>query len=339
MNSVRLRPSGRLSFGFSKKDAKLHRLPKRSLAQRMRDESIGIAGASRVDPEAIERAARMDLSNLSNLRKTSGRVRAKRGLKGMTGHGRLLVKDAAFWLQKEYGKGRLAFWTVTIPPECLNASLIGDWSKVVKSVREKLSYHLKKHGLPTYIVGVTEIQPKRYLKYKEVPPLHMHIVYVAGFKEYVPLIQKEILAKLWADTVTEYSFIECRQDTVSNVQFIRKDVVGYLGKYMSKGFYDMDGLDVNLCPSSWYFCTKPLKDIVKGLIVKYSGEWVNELYQYFRNNKQMFSFTKAVEMNIGDDKYIKVGWYGELKGERNRDEAWNMIVTFARMHEIPLTLN
>lgn len=338
MNSVRLRPSGRLSFGFSKKGYKLHRLPKRSLAQRFRDESIGVVGAYVIDPEGIERVADMDLSNLSNLRKLSGRVRAKRGLKGMTGHGRLLVKDAAYWLQKEYGKARLAFWTVTIPPENLNEQLIGNWAGVVKSVREKLSYHLEKNELPPYIVGVTEIQPKRYVKNHDVPPLHLHIVYVAAKQDYVPLIHKDTLSKLWADTIATLSGVSCRQDTVSSVQFIRKDVVGYLGKYMSKGFYDMEGLDKKLCPPSWYFCTKPLKDIVKGLIVYHSGEWVNELYEYFRSNGELFGFTKAVTIFIDTDKEIKVGWYGELKGEQERNHAWNMIVNFARLNKPELAV-
>jgi len=338
MNSVRLRPSGRLSFGFSKKGYKLHRLPKRSLAQRMRDESIGIVGASTVDPEGIQRAATMDLSNLSNLRKTSERDRAKRGLRGMTGHGRLLVKDAAFWLQKEYGKERLAFWTVTIPPECLNVALITSWSKVVESVRKKLSYHLAKHSLPDFIVGVTEIQPKRYVQNRDIPPLHLHIVYVASHKPYVPLISKETLSKLWSDTVTTLSGVDCREDTVSSVQFIKKDVVGYLGKYMSKGFYDTEGLDTSLCPSSWYFATQSIKLIVKGLIVYHTGEWVNELYEYFRSHGSMFGFRKAVEIHIGNEQYIKVGWYGELKGEHERNHADELIREFARMHKPELVL-
>jgi len=325
MNSITLRPSGRLSFGFTKKDYKPRRAPRISLAQRMRNESIGVVGVENLFPGELERIAAMDLSNLSNSEKPQKTPRAKRGLRGMTGHGRLMVKDAAYWLQHEYGKERLAFWTVTIPPECLNEQLIGNWSKVVESTRKKLTYHLKKHGLPDFIVGVTEIQPKRFIETRSVPPLHLHIVFVAAHRPYVPCVHKETLASLWADTVALMSGIPCRSDTVSSVQFIKKDVVGYLGKYMSKGFYDMEGLDKNLCPSSWYFCTSNLRAIVKGLIVKHSGEWVNELYQYFRKHKDMFGFTKRVEIPIGNEQKIIVGWYGELKREQQITDAWDII--------------
>lgn len=281
----------------------------------MRDESIGIVGASVIDPEGIERASTMDLSSLSNSRKLTGRVRAKRGSKGITGHGRALVKDAAYWLQKEYGKERLAFWTVTVPPACLNEELIKNWSKVVKNLKEKLTYHLEKNGLPNHVIGVTEIQTKRYGEGETLPPLHLHIVYVAALQKYVPLLSKSLLANLWGDCLDTYSGVVARRDTISCVQFVRKDVGAYLGKYMSKGFQGAEGVPSGLCPPSWYFASKTIRDIVKGLIVKYSGEWVNELYQYFRNNTDLFKFTKAVEIEIGDGYKIKVGWYGDLKDD------------------------
>lgn len=304
----------------------------------MREESIGVVGAAKVYPEEILILSQLDLSNLSNLRKPSDRVRSKRGLKGITGYGRQTVKDAAYWLQQEYGKARLAFWTVTIPPECLNENLIRNWSKVVKNTQEKLIYHLKSHKLPLFIVGVTEVQPKRYVKARSIPPLHLHIVFVAGHKPYAPLIPKEVLSKMWADTVSHYSGEVCRHDTVSSVQFIKKDVVGYLGKYMSKGFQDMEGLDKSLCPPTWYFCNRPLKDIVKGLIIYHSGEWVNELYEYFRREYKLFSFTKAVEIFIDEKEKIKVGWYGELKGEQEREYTRELISAFASQHKILVTL-
>jgi hypothetical protein len=304
----------------------------------MRNESIGIVGVENLFPGELERIGAMDLSNLSNSTKSSKVPRARRGLKGITGHGRLMVKDSAYWLQHEYGKERLAFWTVTIPPDCLNEDLISQWSKVVDNTLKKLKYHLSENGLPDYVVGVTEVQPKRYLKNRGVPPLHLHIVFVAGHQKYKPLLHKDLLAKLWSDTVENFSGIPCPTDSVSSVQFIKKDVVGYLGKYMSKGFYQMDGLDPKLCPTSWYFCTSSLRGIVKGLIVKHSGEWVNELYQYFRKHKDMFGFTKKVEIPIGDEKVITVGWYGELKGEQQITDAWDIIRTVANTMKLPITL-
>jgi hypothetical protein len=338
MNTFTLRPSGRLSFGESKKTYKFQPAPRRSPGQRMRDESIGVIGASDFADLIGKPLASMDLSNLSNSIKTLEPAPAKRGLKGITGYGRQIVKDSAFWLQKEHGKERLAFWTVTIPPENLNESLIGQWSRVVDNTLQKLTYHLKKHDLPTFIVGVTEIQPKRYEREKGVPPLHLHIVFVAAHKPYQPCISKDTLAKLWADTIENFSGVHCRLDSVSSVQFVKKDVVGYLGKYMSKGFYQMDGLDLNLIPSSWYFCTKLLKSVVKSLVVKTSGEWVNDLYQYLRYQDALFNFAKPVKLRFADGGEIITGWYGELKGDKEYEHVWDLARNLRDTLELPVTV-
>jgi hypothetical protein len=304
----------------------------------MRDESIGVIGASEFADLSGKPLASMDLSNLSNSRKTLEPAPAKRGLKGITGYGRQIVKDSAFWLQKEYGKERIAFWTVTIPEENLNKQLISQWSRVVDNTLQKLTYHLEKHGLPTFIVGVTEVQPKRFKDNPEIPPLHLHIVFVAGLQRYEPLIHKETLAKMWADTVTRYSGVECRRDTCSSVQFVKKDVVGYLGKYMSKGFYNVEGLDTSLIPSSWYFCTKLLKSVVKALVVKVSGEWVNDLYQYLRYNEALFNFAKPVKLRFADGGEIITGWYGDLKGDKEYEHVWDLVKNLRDTFELPITL-
>jgi len=302
------------------------------------EESIAAIGASDYADLIEKPLASMDLSNLSNSEKIpESKPRAKRGLKGITGYGRILVKDAAHWLQEEYGKSRLAFWTVTIPPDCLTEELISQWSGVVDLLRRKLTYHLEKHDLPNFIVGVTEVQPGRWERDGGIPPLHLHILFVAGHKPFVPLLSKGLLAKIWGATLENFSGKTPNLDTLSNVSFIRKDAVGYLGKYMSKGGSSTSALPARLVPSSWYFCSQLLRRVVKALITKYSGEWVNDLYEYFRVSTQMFNFTKAVEIEFGDGHKIKVGWYGDLKRD-SFDTAWETIRAVSESCKLPVSL-
>jgi hypothetical protein len=338
MNTITLHPSGRLSFGEVRKNFKPRFVPAFSTRRKMMEESISAIGASAYADLVGKPLASMDLSNLSNSEKISQpKTRAKRGSKGMTGYGRLLVKDAAYWLQAEYGKERLAFWTVTIPPDCLTEELVSQWSRVTDLLRRKLIYHLEKHDLPKFIVGVTEVQPERWKRDEGVPPLHLHILFVAGHKPFVPLLSKTLLAKIWGATLENFSGKAPNLDTISNVSFIRKDAVGYLGKYMSKGGSKDAPLPPHLVPSSWYFCTNDLRVVVKALTTKHSGEWVNELYQYFRVNTYMFRFTKAVEIEFGDGHKLKVGWYGDLKPECF-DTAWETIRDTASTFKAIVTL-
>lgn len=339
MNTITIHPSGRLSFGEVRKNFKPKFTPKLTLAQRQRQESIGVIGVTEYAEMSGKPLSSMDLSNLSNSQKSlESPRRAKRGSGGLTGHGRMLVKNAAYWLQREYGKECLAFWTVTVPPENLNELLIESWSQVVRLLKEKLIYHLEKNGLPKFIVGVSEIQSKRWMSEGGLPPLHLHIVFVAAKRPYVPILGKELLAKLWGDTLENFSGVKARVDSISNVQFVRKDVVGYIGKYMSKGVGTGAELPPRLVPASWYFCTQDLRMVVKALIVKHSGEWVNDLYEFFRRNQDMFRFTKEVILEFGDGGKIKVGWYGDLR-EDAFDTAYQITKDMFQIHRLDESLS
>lgn len=325
MNTVTLRPHGRLSFGFARKEYKTPYVPKLSKERKMFLDSVRVLSQEGVD-RFPDLGSEMGSSNLSNSEKIpDANRRAKRGSRGMTTHGQLLVKDAAYWLQREYGKERLSFWTLTIPPECHNASMVQAWSEAVRLVVKKLVYHLEKNGLPKYVVGVTEIQPRRSERGCALPPLHLHIVFVGSKTKYVPLLGTKILDKIWVDVLENFSHIPTKGEACSSIQYVRKSVSGYLGKYMSKGSdEDLERYGDTL-PSSWYFCTKDLRDIVRALIVKASGEWVNEIFLEYEWNDTDTRFYRQVRKLAEDGTEMYIGWYGELKGENEYLECYQAI--------------
>lgn len=339
MNIVTLHPTGRVTFGRVRNSYKLHKLPLCSKHQRMRDESIGVIGAARF-AEWIGKPLSMDLTSVSISEKTLEPLpRGKRGFKGMTSRGRQLVANAATVLQEQYGKGKLSFWTLTVPDECLTHSLISDWSRIVELVRKKLLYHLGKAELPKLFVGVTEVQQKRWESSARALPLHLHILFVTAKRDYQPLIGKKLLAKIWRDALRTVGGRETEAQYASRAEFIKKSAARYLSKYMSKGGMALDWVPRNQVPSSWYFMSAGLRLAVKKSIVKASGLWVGEMFEFVRSESELFRWSHAIFLPSGAYGQIMVGWVAEcldnlthklLKDmiEGMRDN-WNQELSFA----------
>lgn len=325
MNTVTLHPTGRITFGRVRKDHKLHKLPLCSRHQRMRDESIGVIGAARF-AEWIGKPLSMDLTSVSISEKTlEVAARRKRGSKGMTSRGRQLVANAATVLQEQYGKGKLSFWTLTIPDECLTHTLVSGWSRMVELVRKKLLYHLSKVGLPMLFVGVTEVQQKRWESSARALPLHLHILFVTAKQNYKPLIGKSLLAKIWRDALKTVGGKETDAQYASRAEFIKKSAARYLSKYMSKGGMALDWVPSNQVPSSWYFMSAGLRVAVKRSIVKASGLWVGEIFEFVRSESDMFRWSHAIFLESGAYGQIMVGWVAECLNDLTRKMLKDMI--------------
>lgn len=311
MNTVTLHPTGRVTFGRVRKDYKLHRTPLCSKHQRMRDESIGVIGAARF-AEWIGKPLSMDLTSVVNSEKTPELApKKRRGSKGMTSKGRQLVANAATVLQEKYGKGKLSFWTLTIPDECLTQDLIVGWSRAVELVRKKLLYHLEKVGLPKLFVGVTEVQQKRWKSGARALPLHLHILFVTAKKDYEPLIGKKLLAKIWRDALKTVGGRKTDAQYASRADFVKKSAARYLSKYMSKGGEALDQAPSDQVPSTWYFMTAGLRVAVKRSIVKASGAWVREVFEFVRSQSDIFRWSHAIFLESGAYGQIMVGWVAE----------------------------
>lgn len=195
-----------------------------------------------------------------------------RGQKGITSRGRNRVMDAITLLEKTYGKDRLSFVTLTVPPKFLNR-VVRVWSRAIDLMKRSLSNKLKASDLPIEIVGVYEIQKKRFDREGGVP-LHAHLVMVGRKKKGTWFISPKSITKLWfrscrtavkslgynslenennnanGNTNTNangnaYSNVN-RNEIVSdwnigewnastNVQRVRKSAARYLSKYVTKG--------------------------------------------------------------------------------------------------------
>ena len=112
--------------------------------------------------ESSESAHHLDSSRLPNSH------RARRGLKGISKSGARMVRNAAA-LMEDYWKGDLSFLTLTLPgvdQEELKGHA-RDWARITKVFYQRLKRLLERRGLPSFYVGVSEVQPTRAAKRNE----------------------------------------------------------------------------------------------------------------------------------------------------------------------------
>jgi hypothetical protein len=142
----------------------------------------------------------------------------------------------------------------------------GQWSEVVRQTRQNLSRLQESKGLDTDVVGVIEIQEKRFDRTGEPVP-HLHIV----------LQGKASIRSHWASSPHEYE--DCYRRAIEavagepidmraacNTQGVRKSVVNYLGKYVSKGVKSLGKIRESCgsfpLPKAWHTISRRLKQAV-----------------------------------------------------------------------------
>jgi hypothetical protein len=187
----------------------------------------------------------------NNLSESSSPERpAVYGLRGITSHGKKMLKSGCRLLEDLHGKQRLAFLTVTLPdalgglPTEKLKIVHESWSSVVKNFLKALSRDLENLGADKRIVCSSEIQEKRFAS-SGIPALHLHLVFHAwdGVSRHpdnkrafylsvsrIRLLWSRVISNLLAVDTSTLNF-----NASVNIQTIRKSASGYLGKYISKG--------------------------------------------------------------------------------------------------------
>ena len=253
--------------------------------------------------------------------------RAKRGAKGITRLGARTVRNAAFLLEKKYGKDVLGFYTFTLPRVNATAEYrVGlEWAEIQRQFLQAVKRLLSAAGLPGGYVGCTEIQMGRYEKYGGMP-LHLHLVLVGRKPGKGWAIHSDQWRSLWRRAVCnrvpelEGASWAASVDTVR----VKKSAEGYLGKYMSKGVADVGpmladdpGLSEFL-PSSWWCCSTKLKRAVGRRIVGGYRSAQNISRDIFKGDTRI-EFSRLIEVELEMGRKIPVAIIGKLSPEgRNR---------------------
>lgn len=263
----------------------------------------------------------MDLTNVSNS------PRAKRGQNGISRHGKLMVRNACFLMERANALDTVTFLTTTLPPMTLdrNRYLVENWAQVVKFFVKKLGRKLQSEGLKGEIVGVTEVQEGRLSANADFIGLHLHLLFV-GRRNYGHwAVSTSEVEQYWREAIGSVSKKTAEESDFSrstNMQRLKKSGAAYIGKYLSKGVSVVRAIriknpDITL-PTCWYTCTLSLREKVQKLQVrgdkaaKQIQEWID------RGKTEYFTNIMSVTITTEEGREICIGWAGKLS-EKGRN--------------------
>lgn len=265
---------------------------------------------------------RLGLSHPRNFDKKMT-TQAQRGLKGITSLGKRRVRNAAYMLTRENGKHRLTFATVTLP------ALTGDqmsrvhkeWHRCIDFYRREVRRVLVSAGLTGEIVGVTEVQEKRYAT-SGLPILHAHFVFCGASR-----------SGGWALCPTRHDFIWKKSiehvlgesigslPAACQLKSVTASAEAYLGKYMSKGAKAVQGVLRNgfgaWLPKQWWNCSRSLSKRMDAAIASFesgSGWLVNRAAD---PDCDLFCFFNEIVVEKPDGASLHMGYFGRLTPKAN----------------------
>lgn len=245
------------------------------------------------------------------------------GQKGITSKGARTVRNAAFILQREAGRRRLTFSTVTLPSLSENdlLTLNDQWNKLIELYRLGMSRLLRKKGLSGEIVGVSEIQEKRYAR-SGLPMLHAHFVFVGCAKPGQWAVSPKAHDRIWKRAICATLGRDVSVGkSCCNLQCVKKDAAGYLGKYLSKGGKVIeeikeDGFEWWL-PRQWWNCSRSLSARVKQQTRRiFPDKFVELLLDLCESgDRRVWEYSRGVILSFSDGKTVAMATYGRLSSE------------------------
>lgn len=199
-------------------------------------------------------ASNMGLSSVANSRNAP---RREQGSLGLTKLGGKVIRSACAFQEERYRRGTMSLVTLTIPSDKPDdIALCGlMWSELMHRFIEELRRELTRKGLPAEVIYVNELQKRG--------ALHAHLTFKGRHDYEGWALTPGKIDSLWKIALGK---IGLKVDSVASackVERVKKSLVGYLSKYMSKGnkalaVFKEAGLDV-VIPPSWWGCTRTLR--------------------------------------------------------------------------------
>lgn len=226
----------------------------------------------------------------------------------MTKHLARNIRNAAYLMERDYGKDNLSFLTLTIPginEESLS-SICANWDKIVHRFFMWLRAKLQSKNIKPSWVYCTEIQTSRLKMRGEYAP-HLHILFRGRNARKNPwAITPKMARKAWIRCIQPY--INCSFDdrAVENIQRIKRSACGYLSKYMSKGANSIPSMDDSSSPiaslkTHWGGMSRDLSKALKAAtrVIRGDGE----------NGAIISCFIRKIQimLQLGYIKYYKSG--------------------------------
>jgi hypothetical protein len=200
-----------------------------------------------------------------------------RGFKGITRYGRDMVTNAAYLMEQHHGLSNLVMGLGTIPNDYSRGAknrIHTMWPTVMGKAKRAIRYWLRKNGEMPELVGVYEVQEKRFKRYGE-PVLHFHFLMPLHGDEQKRDAFNEWWRGYWTDLLDKTAEEKTEYLAVGEAQWVRSDASAYIGKYLSKGA----GVVQEMCakgfrswvPPTWWFMTTGLRLQIKAGTIEIYG--------------------------------------------------------------------
>ena len=249
---------------------------------------------------------------------------SRRGSKGITKLGRRRVVDAVTILEQTYGRKRLGFGTLTIPSMADEAMAVINkyWHTCVETFQRYFRRHYEKLGVPSLLVGVTEVQMKRLENHGQFAN-HYHFVYPAKDKNGGYYLSPNWVREAWGNALNAvlkkyHSDVPLEMGSSVDLQMVKKSAKNYLSKYISKGKDDVKKLISkgyqSFLPRQWWGMTKTMRDEIKMTVVNISSENCYFLLENCDELKKMGVIKKLVASAsvVFQEREITFGYWGVI---------------------------
>jgi len=194
-------------------------------------------------------------------------TRARKCQYGITSYGRRMVRCAATSLEERFGKGGLAFLTLTPPAMSDEGKMLyaAYWGDICKNFRQSLRRHYQHASVQLHYVETTEVQGKRAIAEGWLP-LHLHAVFNSkSGGRYI--VSADWIRATWARLVEHFTGEAVDTKAAVDIQPVKRSAANYLSKYMSKGKDDLKQFDDTIwqefLPTKWWYVSTDLKKEVK----------------------------------------------------------------------------
>lgn len=319
----RIWPNGEFGLSWSSREEE---------ADRLTDNPAGGVSVGRMREEAREISEREDGSAPWLVKSAKSAQRPETyGRKGITSYGSKVVRSGAYLLQERYGRRRLSFLTLTLPPlEPDELQRVAEsWGDCVKQLIQGLARVLQRQGLPRLIVAVTEIQEKR-LQGAGLGYLHVHATFVGRHSRGAWCLSPEDVRRMWLAIVSRKVGRIVESESCEEIRVVRKSAENYLGKYMSKGGEALgeyaEKMGWKSVPRQWWTATQPVKNWVKKRSL--NGELISNLldeivHEFWKNggesNTNGIKFCRPITIKSTEYQSYVIAYFGKIDRETYRD--------------------
>jgi hypothetical protein len=247
--------------------------------------------------------------------------------KVQTSYSKRMVRNAAWWLEREVTKENLSFLTATLPDEAVDTLEAREdaaalWAECTRQYNQWIKRQLDKAELCNEIVGCDEVQPSRWRKDGRVA-LHLHVIFQGRKDRRSPwAISKEACLKKWLDIISNVLGVPITSTSATRIERVKKSAQNYLAKYMSKSGSIIDEIVAAgkryMLPTQWWHCSANLKTLIKSMCVPISQEAKNVLYDMREElkNQKIIQWFHVAEIELfqphGEAIRIPVAYCGKL---------------------------